>query len=102
MKVPTQMFWLPLALLIVLIAGMPAKASEVHVGKIVFAGDDKLVISDVDDTNEAFVVSEEAKITRDGKVANLSDLAEGDAVSVTATRKNGKLIATTIFAATGM
>ena len=59
------------------------------------------MISDVDDANEVFVVSEDAKITRDGKAANLSDLAAGDAATVTAKRKNGKLVATAIVAKMG-
>ena len=100
-KMPSQVLWLSFALLFVIVGRVPAMAEEVHVGNIVFAGDGKLVISDVDDANEVFVVSEDAKITRDGKAANLSDLAAGDAARVTATRKNGKLVATAIVAKKG-
>jgi hypothetical protein len=90
-----------LALLLVLACGVPAMAKDVHTGKIVFAGDGKLVIADVDDTNESFVVLETTKITRDGKAASLSELAAGDAATVTAKKKDGKLIATEIIATTG-
>jgi hypothetical protein len=101
MKIPSQILWLSFALLFVLVSSMPATAEETHVGKIVFAADGKLVISDVDDTNEVFVVSESTKITRNGKDANLTDLAAGDAVTVTANRNKGKLVATEIVARTG-
>ena len=88
------------ALLVVLVSSTSAVADEVHIGKIVIAGDGKLVISDVDDTQEVFVVAEDAKITRNGKAATLSDLATGDAVKVTAKRKDDKRIATVIAATT--
>ena len=95
----SQILSLALVSVIVLVGANRAVAEEVHVGKIVFAGDGKLVISDVDDTNEEFTVSDDAKITRDGKSAELSDLAAGDAVTVTARRKDVRLIATAIVAA---
>ena len=98
MKLSSQFFGLSLAFVIVLISSMPAMGKEVHTGKIVFASDSKLVISDVDEVNEVFVVSEDAKITRNGQAAQLSDLAVGDAVRVIATRKDGKRIATAINA----
>jgi len=101
MKVPAQMFRLLLAFLVVLGSSASVLAREVHVGKIVFAADGKLMISDQDDTNEVFVVAEDAKITRNGKAARLTDLAQGDAVTVTAHRKEGKLVATEIAATTG-
>ena len=100
MKLPPQFLALSLALAIVLISSMPAMGQEVHTGRIVFAADGKLVITDADDVNEVFVVTENTKITRNGQAASLSDLATGDAAKVTATRKNGKLIATSIAAKT--
>ena len=100
MKIPFQILGPSLALVIVLISNLPAMGKEVHTGKIVFAGDSKLVISDADEVNEVFVVAEDAKITGNGQAAQLSDLATGDAVQVTATRKNGKLTATSINART--
>jgi hypothetical protein len=101
MKMSFPILRLSIALFVVLVGSLPAMANETHVGKIVFAGDGKLVISDVDDSNEVFLVPDDAKITRDGKEASLSDLATGDAVTVTASRKNGKLIAKTISAMVG-
>ena len=68
-------------------------SAEVHRGKVVLAGDGKLVISDVDDANEMFAVADDARITRNGKDASLSDLVAGDSVVVTAKRVDGKLVA---------
>ena len=101
MKIRSQILWPSLCLLLVLVSSVPALAEEVHVGKLVTAGNGTLVISDADDANEAFSVSDDATITRNGKTAELSDLAAGDSVTVTATRKKGKLIATRIAARTG-
>ena len=61
----------------------------------------RAIISDVDGSNEVFVVTDDTKTTRDGKEANLSDLSEGDAVTVIASRRKGKLTAKTITARTG-
>ena len=101
MKIPSLILWLSIASLLVLVGSTSAMPKEIHMGKVVFAGDGKLVIADVDDTNEDFVVLESTKITRDGKEASLSDLATGDAATVTATRKDGKRVATEIVATTG-
>ena len=101
MKKHQQILGPMVAFTLVLLSSTPVLAQETHVGKIVFAGGDKLVISDVDDANEAFLVAEDAKITRNGAVVPLSDLAVGDHVKVTAMRKDGKLIATAIVAASG-
>lgn len=102
MKVPSKFIGLSLSLVLVLICSQIVMAAEVHTSKIVFAGDNKLVITDVDEVNEVFVVNDATKITRNGKEASLSDLAVDDAVKVTATRKDGKKIATAIDARSDM
>ena len=102
MKTPTPIRWLVFPFLVTICFVQHCAAQDKHVGKVVLAGDAKLIISDVDDTSEAFVVPDDAKITRNGKVANLSDLAAGDAVVVTAVRKDAKLVANVITATSGM
>ena len=102
MKTPTYARWLVFPFLVTICFVQNCVAQDKHVGKVVFAGDAKLVISDIDDTSEAFIVPDDAKITRNGKVANLSDLAAGDAVVVTAVRKETKLVANVIAATSGM
>lgn len=101
MVLTLRVYRLLLAMLIVVAASSSSFAAETHTGKIVSVGDGKIVISDTDDTNEVFVVPDDATITRNGKEANLSDLGAGDAVTVTASRKKGMLIAKTIDATTG-
>ena len=102
MKTPTRIGLLVLPFLLAISVVQHGVAQEKHIGKVVFASEAKLVISDVDDSNEAFFVPDDAQITRNGKAANLSDLAAGDAVVVTAVRKDAKLVANVITATSGM
>lgn len=102
MKTRSQLLGLSIALIMVLICALPAMAKDIHTGKIVFASGNKLVITDVDEVNETFVVAENAKITRNGKEASLTDLAVDDAVKVTSSEKDGKKIATAIDARSDM
>jgi hypothetical protein len=67
-------------------------------GKVVSAGDGKLVIVDDDGDNEEFEVSAKTKITRNQKAADLDDLQEGDLVKVTAQRRGTKYVALQIEA----
>ena len=73
-------------------------ADENLVGKVVSAGDGKLVIVDDDGDNEEFEVTAKTKITRNQKEADLDDLQEGDLVKVKAQRKGVKFVALVIEA----
>lgn len=84
-KTPSQMFW----------------PSFRHMGTVAEAGDGRLVIAVVSNGDEVYAVSDDARITRDQNEITLSELVEGDAVTVTATRKMSTLIATEIAAKTG-
>jgi Domain of unknown function (DUF5666) len=75
-----------------------ALAEEKLEGKVVSAGDGKLVIVDDDGDNEEFEVSSKTKITRNEKPADLDDLQEGDVVKVTAQRSGVKYVALKIEA----
>ena len=75
-----------------------ALAEEKLEGKVVSAGDGKLVIVDDDGDNEEFEVSAKTKITRNQKEADLDDIQEGDLVKVKARRDGTKYIAVQIDA----
>ena len=75
-----------------------ALAEEKLEGKVVSAGDGKLVIVDDDGDNEEFEVSAKTKITRNEKEADLDDIQEGDLVKVKAHRNGTKYIAVQIDA----
>ncbi len=87
--------------LLAIFSGMAATlADEVHEGKVLSAGDDKLTILDSDGENETFAVTAETKITLDGKPVQLNDLQSGFPVKVKAVRKGDKYSATSIEART--
>jgi hypothetical protein len=73
-------------------------AEEKLAGKVVSAGDSKLVIVDDDGDNEEFEVSSKTTITRNQKPADLDDLQEGDLVKVVAQRSGTKYVAVKIDA----
>lgn len=76
-----------------------APAEEVHEGKVVAVTKDTLTVLDNrDDDNDAFVVSGETKITRNGKPASLKEIEVGDLAKVTARPMGEKLLALTIQA----
>ncbi len=75
-------------------------AEDLLAGKVVSAGDGKLVIVDDDGDNEEFEVTAKTKITRNQKEADLDDLQEGDLVKVKAQRKGVKFVALQIDART--
>ncbi len=71
----------------------------IHEGKVVSAGDGKLVIVDeVDGDNETFNVVADSKIMLDGKPAELEDLAAGHSVKVTSKQRKGLTVAVVIDA----
>ena len=81
---------------------MPALAAddETHTGKVVSAGDKKLVMTDNDTKKEmTHTVAADAKITCDGKVCKLEDLKKGITVKVT-TKKDDVKTAVAIEAST--
>jgi hypothetical protein len=81
---------------------MPALAADddTHTGKIVSAGDNKLVMTDNDTKKEmTHTVAADALITLDGKAAKLEDLKKGITVKVT-TKKDDKKVAVAIAAST--
>ncbi len=81
---------------------MPALAADddTHTGKIVSAGDNKLVMTDNDTKKEmTHTVAADALITCDGKACKLEDLKKGITVKVT-TKKDDKKVAVAIAAST--
>ncbi len=90
------------ALAVALLISQPALAADekTHEGKIVSAGDGKLVMTDKDGSNKmTHKVSSDAKITCDGKKCKLSELKEGQFVKVTYSDDKDKT-ATKIVAST--
>jgi sporulation protein YlmC with PRC-barrel domain len=74
-------------------------AAEKHEGKVVEAGDGKLVMTDTDGTNQhAHTVPTDATITLDGKTASLDDLKKGITVEISTDKKNGDSVVTRIVA----
>jgi hypothetical protein len=74
-------------------------ADEIHEGKVTAVGDGKITVLDNrDDDNDTFVVTAETKIIRNGKPVKLSDVQPGDKVRVTATLRDGALVAKEIAA----
>ena len=73
---------------------------DTHTGKIVSAGDNKLVMTDNDTKKEmTHTVAADALITCDGKACKLEDLKKGITVKVT-TKKDDKKVAVAIAAST--
>ncbi len=79
------------ALALVLLAYAPARAedADTHEGTVVKAADGKLTMTDKDSKEHSHAITEEAKISCDGKKCKLEDLKEGTKVKVT-TRKDGE------------
>ena len=79
------------ALALVLLAYAPARAEDgdTHEGTVVKAADGKLTMTDKDSKEHSHAITEEAKISCDGKQCKLEDLKEGTKVKVT-TRKDGE------------
>jgi hypothetical protein len=77
---------------------LPALAADdnVHMGKVVSAGKNKLVMTDKDGKTETtHTVAADAVITCDGKACKLEDLKKGITVKVT-TKKDDKTVAIAI------
>lgn len=95
------MFRLLSILLIGLILTSTAVAAdEVHAGKILLAKDGKISIQDKDGNSEVFAVAADAKITLDGKPAELNDLANGNVAKITVKSVGNKKTAVAIEAKT--
>jgi predicted lipoprotein len=91
------------ALALALLAYAPVRAEEgdtTHSGTVVKAADGKLTMTDKDSKEHSHAISDDVKITCDGKKCKLEDLKEGTKVKVT-TRKDGvKTVVTRIDATT--
>jgi hypothetical protein len=95
------MFRLLCVLLIGLIlTGNVFAADEVHAGKVLLAKDGKISIQDKDGNSEVFAVAADAKITLDGKPAELDDLANGNVAKITVKSVGNKKTAVVIEAKT--
>jgi hypothetical protein len=71
------------ALALALFLGQPAFADDMHEGKVVKAGDGKLVMTDLQGKNEhTMTVPAAAKITCEGKECKLEDLKAGFTLKV--------------------
>ena len=90
------------AFVVALIAGVSALADDkpgTHEGTVVKVDKDRLTMADKDGKNEhSHTVPKDAKVTRDGKDAKLSDLMKGDSVKVTIEKKGDKTAVTKIEA----
>ncbi|MGE0823996.1 MAG: hypothetical protein AB7G75_25475 [Candidatus Binatia bacterium] len=84
--------------------GTGAQAADSHQGKVVKTSDGELVMTDMGGNNQhPMQVPAEATVTRDGKEAKLTDLQEGDTITVTTDTKEGKAVVTKVEAqAAGM
>lgn len=90
------------ALALALLVSAPIVADDMHEGKIVKAGDGKLIMTDKDGKNEhTHDVAADAKIMLDGKDVKLEDLKKGYTVKVT-TKEGAKKVATRIEAKTNL
>jgi hypothetical protein len=77
-----------------------AAADDTHTGKVVSAGDKKLVMTDNATQKEmTHLVAADAKITCDGKACKLEDLKKGITVKVT-TKKDDPTMAVAIEGST--
>lgn len=80
--------WVVTALALVFLVSQPLQAEEkglkTHEGKVVKAGDGKLLMSDKEGGKQHMhIVPATAKITCDGKECKLEDLKEGTMIRVT-------------------
>ena len=88
--------WLAFAL--VVLAATQAWAAAVHKGQGKSVGENKISILDKNGEAETFVLAKNAKITHDGKPAQLSDLDNGDTAKITTDVVDGKEVAVAIDA----
>jgi len=90
MKLRTlPLFVAALALVLLAYALARAEDGDTHEGTVVKAADGKLTMTDKDSKEHSHAITEEAKISCDGKKCKLEDLKEGTKVKVT-TRKDGE------------
>jgi len=84
------------ALAFVLLAYAPVRAEDgdTHDGTVVKAADGKLTMTGKDGKEHSHAISEDVKISCDGKKCKLEDLKEGTKVKVT-TKKDGEKIVVT-------
>jgi hypothetical protein len=76
--------WILAAAVALAIAAGVQAADKTHEGKVVSAGNGKLVMTDNDGKNEhTHAIAATTKITLDGKDAKLADLKAGDNIKVT-------------------
>lgn len=77
-------------------------AAESTDGTIEKAGSGKITVKMKDGTMQTYAVDAGAKITLDGKTADLGDLPMGGNATVTTETKNNKTVAVTIIARSKM
>ena len=78
--------------------GGVALAQETHEGKVVRAGDGKLVMTDKEGKEHSHEVALDAKITCDGLECKLEDLKKDFPIKVTTEKKGDKTVVTKIEA----
>lgn len=66
----------------------PSALAEEYKGVVVSAGEGKLIVKGSDDKSKTFDIPAEAKITRDGKAAKLTDLKKSDVAIVSTDEKS--------------
>jgi Cu/Ag efflux protein CusF len=87
------------ALALALLSYAPARAEDsdnTHEGTVVKAGDGKLTMTDKDSKEHSHAITDEAKISCDGKKCKLEDLKEGTKVKVTTKKDGEKTVVTRI------
>lgn len=87
------------AIALIAACGLLASAAEVHKGKVLAVSDKSITIRDDRDMDDDMIrVTNETKITRNGKAAKLADIGIGDVAKIEATEVDGKLTAKSIDA----
>jgi hypothetical protein len=90
--------WILAAAVALVIAANVQAADKTHEGKVVSAGNGKLVMTDNEGKNEhTHAIAATTKITIDGKDAKLADLKAGEHIKVT---QDGAGVVTTVAATT--
>jgi hypothetical protein len=87
-----------IAVAVVLVFVSRVSAAEDLEGKVVSAGEGKITIIGKDNEEQVLEVAPNAKITRDKKSAKLSDLQEGDAVTLKTESRKSKPVVVVIVA----
>ena len=94
---PPKWFLIVLAMTLLLAVAAPVLADEVK-GKIKSITADKreFTVTDSDGKNHEFVLNEDGKVKLGDKDSKLNDLKEGNEVTITYEKKDGKLMVSEI------